>query len=499
MTDPISISWLSDALPVSSGCPICGGDDAAGIAILDAPAADVQGLQYNRCKACRSIYPDGGSVVATYPDGGSVVATLSELDQQEMSELDQQEAAEAIYLSEVLYIDIGAGISSLIGLLRFIDLQGKKTFLDVGCGFGFIVDFWRRILGGSRSVGLELGDYGRTGKELLKAEIYQSYADDCEEIAGESFDVVLSSEVIEHVTYPRRFIADLRNFVAEDGVMIITTPSADALTKGVSHIDAYAALHPTGHHFVLSKFALESILKDAGFRGVQVITVGLQLIAIVSHQPDIVVDSQTKSAKEGFRSYHLESLTSEYLELLASDVHPKLKGAGLYRLFSDATNRGRLDEANRWYRELDTLLREHHGICINDFPVERILATSEAAQHVKAYPAWLGCALYYMGMYISHTDPDNMRKKLRVFDAASRILQREISVFRGHHKEASVVLPLAVFHFLQSACHVILREGSHHLMASMMDGHLMDRFDKEMAKLKVEADHFRSMHSPDRE
>ena len=49
------------------------------------------------------------------------------------------------------------------------------------------------------------------------------------ELTGRTFDLVVSTEVIEHVDDPLDFLAELRRFVADGGVVIVTTPRAEAI------------------------------------------------------------------------------------------------------------------------------------------------------------------------------------------------------------------------------------------------------------------------------
>ncbi len=86
--------------------------------------------------------------------------------------------------------------------------RAKGSLLDVGCGFGFVPHFWTEM-GFGEAIGLESSLYGRKGRELLGVEIHHSYFNECEEIRGRRFDIVFSSEVIEHVRDPAAFIKEI--------------------------------------------------------------------------------------------------------------------------------------------------------------------------------------------------------------------------------------------------------------------------------------------------
>jgi 2-polyprenyl-3-methyl-5-hydroxy-6-metoxy-1,4-benzoquinol methylase len=66
---------------------------------------------------------------------------------------------------------------------------------------------------------------------------------------GRRFDVVYASEVIEHVPDPAAFAALLAARVADDGVLVLTTPSADYIEPGTAFAHTTAALAPGFHGF----------------------------------------------------------------------------------------------------------------------------------------------------------------------------------------------------------------------------------------------------------
>ena len=79
------------------------------------------------------------------------------------------------------------------------------------------------------------------------------------------FDLVLASEVIEHVDAPNSFLADLRARLTDDAVLRLTTPDADVLAEATPADDLLRALSP-GHHTVLfTRDALRKALDAAGF------------------------------------------------------------------------------------------------------------------------------------------------------------------------------------------------------------------------------------------
>lgn len=108
-------------------------------------------------------------------------------------------------------------------LLSEIDLKDKK-FLDAGCGLGF---FSKRAFSKKAKVtGIDIG--GRLiarckktipGVNFMNGSVTRMPFDD------KSFDIVLSTEVIEHVEDPVDAIQELFRVVKPNGYIVLTTPN----------------------------------------------------------------------------------------------------------------------------------------------------------------------------------------------------------------------------------------------------------------------------------
>ena len=89
-----------------------------------------------------------------------------------------------------------------------------------------------------------------------------------EGLAGETFDLVTSLEVIEHVADPARFVRGLADALAPGGLMILSTPNRTPLSKLalITLAEGTGAI-PKGTHD-WSKFLtpeeLSTLLTDAG-------------------------------------------------------------------------------------------------------------------------------------------------------------------------------------------------------------------------------------------
>ena len=155
-------------------------------------------------------------------------------------------------------------------------------YLEVGCGFGFSLDFARFAFGWEVQ-GIDPSPLAAAGRHALDLEIRPDYLTP-ETDLGPRFDLVLCSEVLEHVADPRGFLALVRTQIAEDGALALTTPNAAAVQRDAPVASLLPILSP-GHHLVLlGRSALEALLRDAGFPHVRVWEKPTTLHAVASYQ-----------------------------------------------------------------------------------------------------------------------------------------------------------------------------------------------------------------------
>jgi len=106
--------------------------------------------------------------------------------------------------------------------LAHTGLAGKRT-LDAGCGYGAFSE--AAVKRGAAVISLDLGErlvaraIARAGSRGLVADVRQLAVRD------QSFDVVISSEMLEHTDAPDRVIQELARVLRVDGLLVLTTPN----------------------------------------------------------------------------------------------------------------------------------------------------------------------------------------------------------------------------------------------------------------------------------
>jgi len=114
--------------------------------------------------------------------------------------------------------------SRLSHILSLID-GDKLDILDIGCGRGVLAQELVRL--GHKVSGVDISDEAlNEAKEWLS----ESYCFDIqgrwpEEIKSKKFDLVIASEVIEHIFDPVVFLNNIKGILNKDGKVIITTPN----------------------------------------------------------------------------------------------------------------------------------------------------------------------------------------------------------------------------------------------------------------------------------
>ena len=93
------------------------------------------------------------------------------------------------------------------GLVALLADARDRSFLEVGCGFGFTVDWWHRCMNAD-AIGCDPAIYSAVGASCSD----RTSITPCLRMSrkrGRQFDLIYASEVIEHVDNPVAFVYEL--------------------------------------------------------------------------------------------------------------------------------------------------------------------------------------------------------------------------------------------------------------------------------------------------
>jgi 2-polyprenyl-6-hydroxyphenyl methylase/3-demethylubiquinone-9 3-methyltransferase len=146
--------------------------------------------------------------------------------------------------------------------------------LDVGCGAGLLTEPLARL--GAAVTGIDASPQviavARDHAQRMGLEI-DYRAGDVQELEGQ-FDLITAMEVIEHVAAPAAFVKALAKRLAPDGLLVMSTPNATAMSK-LLMITLGEGLRqiPRGTH-EFEKFIapdqMKMLLADAGLKCIDV-------------------------------------------------------------------------------------------------------------------------------------------------------------------------------------------------------------------------------------
>lgn len=110
-------------------------------------------------------------------------------------------------------------------------LTGKRA-LDMGCGAGLLAEPLTRL--GAQVTGVDAAPENIAAARTHAARVGLTIDYRCGDtaaVAGERFDLIASLEVIEHVGDPGGFVAALAAVLADDGLMLLSTPNRTAWSR----------------------------------------------------------------------------------------------------------------------------------------------------------------------------------------------------------------------------------------------------------------------------
>ncbi|MCO6500007.1 MAG: class I SAM-dependent methyltransferase [Vicingus serpentipes] len=203
----------------------------------------------------------------------------------------------------------------------FEKFRETNKMLDVGCGPGlFLMEAKKR---GWEVYGTEFTDQQviyleQQGIKTVKGKLTPTSFD------KESFDVIISSEVIEHINNPIEEMTLFNSFLRKGGLTYITTPNFNSverfLLKGKYNIIQYPE-----HLCYYTPKTIDTLLTRCGFKKVKIKTTGISFSRIKNslnkgekaHEDNINNDESLRMSLESGYKKHLKSFVNWLLTNLA--------------------------------------------------------------------------------------------------------------------------------------------------------------------------------------
>lgn len=145
--------------------------------------------------------------------------------------------------------------------------RGNNALLDIGCGEGHFLSVAKKM--GWQAQGLEKAPYAL---EICKRFNVNAMCADLLEVdlADNSYDIVMMSEVLEHLTQPREYLLKVNRILRKGGILRITTPNFNCITRFLLQ-DNWSLIY-VEHLFYFTPKTLKSLLRKCNFKIIELRT-----------------------------------------------------------------------------------------------------------------------------------------------------------------------------------------------------------------------------------
>lgn len=145
--------------------------------------------------------------------------------------------------------------------IRLLRPQARRV-LDVGCGFGHLLDCARAA--GFETYGCDL-DQQRVAAASARGHRVTVTVAEARALAGSNFDVITLSHVIEHVPRPLELLAQLHDGLSSRGLLFVACPNFAGFHAQLTR-SQYGLLTPPEHINYFTVDSLQRAAAKAGFR-----------------------------------------------------------------------------------------------------------------------------------------------------------------------------------------------------------------------------------------
>jgi SAM-dependent methyltransferase len=150
---------------------------------------------------------------------------------------------------------------------RHFKSAGPKSVLEVGTGSGFFLEFLMKEYPGASAAGVEYDErlLEVTRARAPRAICVQGNAETFD-LSPQTFDLIVSFQVIEHLYEPERLVRQARRHLAPGGLLILTTPNLASV--GARYMGPKWHGYRDDHVSLKSADQWTSLVESQGFRAV---------------------------------------------------------------------------------------------------------------------------------------------------------------------------------------------------------------------------------------
>ena len=201
-------------------------------------------------------------------------------------------------------------------LIKLQSFRKNNAVFDIGCGAGQFLSVAKKM--NWQAKGVEISPYAVkvckdfnldvSCQDFLQAKIQHNY-----------YDIVTMFEVLEHLTQPREYLLKANKILRKGGVIIITTPNFNCLTRILLR-ERWRLIHKE-HLFYFTPASFKKLIHDTNFKVLELITKDITLPEldklISSKKSDQTIDTVV-SKQQSLRKVIEERKTLLFLKNLTN-------------------------------------------------------------------------------------------------------------------------------------------------------------------------------------
>lgn len=261
-----------ESLPITATCLLCGQADAPRLFLTRDRVHNLPGtFAVHRCKRCHALFVQprlsDTELFTYYPEEYGRFRLSKSLNKKHYRGW-QRFVLEHHYgypstkdRSSSPLESAAAWLLSFVTAKGVLVYHGEGKILDVGCGGGS--HLYRLKQWGWETYGVEPSETGVKQARGLGLNVRQGTLQEAQFRDG-FFDVVLLSNVLEHLTDPKATLREIRRIIKDDGVVCVTVPNARSFVFWLFQENWYALDSPR-HVISYCPEALQTLCDATGF------------------------------------------------------------------------------------------------------------------------------------------------------------------------------------------------------------------------------------------
>lgn len=167
-------------------------------------------------------------------------------------------------------------------LLSKLPKNTKGNLLDIGCAMGFFMEEAQKF--GFNPFGIEISQYAaEIAQQTFPNQVYLGSVEDffakkekLPVFKNIQFDVVILSDLMEHLLDPRKILSEISKYLKNDGYCVIQTGNIDSFWARFMGRN-WHFLAPPQHLYFFSQTTLTELLRQSGYKVARIINEGKYL------------------------------------------------------------------------------------------------------------------------------------------------------------------------------------------------------------------------------